>query len=103
LLPTNKTLNELGLVPAAKIYVSWKKPWNGKDYIRQDVLQQQQRKTDSNAGPALPKSVPVLSKTSNDEGDDEDKKPAAATSETNKRKKTKAEKEASMLARMLGK
>jgi hypothetical protein len=101
-LPTNKTLADLSLVPAAKIYLSWKTPWSGKNYIQQQLLQEQQQKSNSKEGPALPKSVPVLKK-SNEEDDDEDTKPSAVTSETNKRKKTKAEKEASMLARMIGK
>jgi hypothetical protein len=106
----SKSLKDLGLVPAAKVYVSWKKPlvqaglqagW----YIQQELLQGSSDAGGSTStisvaapGPVLPTSIPVVKSSS-----------AATTTAANgsnstaKRKKTKAEKEAALVKRMLGK
>jgi len=104
-LDPTQTLQSLGLVPAAKVYVSWKKPLPKSHlgagsglgvswYIQPHLLGQ-------SSGPALPTSVPVLQSSSNAATSSAagavSAKPAA------KRKKTKAEKEAALMKRMLGK
>lgn len=113
LLEPNKTLLELGLVPAAKVYVSWKKPLvapssdsssssstNVAWFIRPELLQH------NNNGPAKPTSIAVIASEEEDntkKAATTDSSTSSATTGANKRKKTKAEKEANLLARMLGK
>lgn len=104
-LEPTKTLLDLGLVPAAKIYVSWKEPlqvplkvggvaW----FIRPELVQPS---NGSVVLPAMPTSLPVME---NETTKEEDKEAAAAAKDTpNKRKKTKADKVASLLARMMRK
>jgi hypothetical protein len=102
LLP-HQTLQELGLVPAAKVYISWNSPGNLKgqmgSYLNPTLFQT----NGDSSGPAVPSSVPVM-------GGDEDaakRQKSSASSSTDvsavKRKKTKAEKQAGMLKRMMGK
>jgi hypothetical protein len=103
LIEPNKKLHEIGLVPAAKVYVSWKQPLQPSTdddsawFVRPELLQSKQK------GPAMPISMAVLSKDTNEDA----KKPAAASApaaDTNKKpKKTNADKEANLLARMMGK
>lgn len=89
LLP-HQTLQELGLVPAAKVYVSWRKASSPPpsaivgSYLKQTLFQS----SHTTNGPALPSSVPVV-------GED--------ATNTAKRKKTKSERQAEMLKRMMGK
>jgi len=107
-LGNTERLQALGLVPAAKVYVSWKQPFpklagaGNAWYIRQELLG---GKSTSESAPALPTSVPVLQS--------ESARAKASTMDANnsnnnnntavKRKKTRAEKEAEMMKRMLGK
>jgi hypothetical protein len=104
LFKSNETLQSLGLVPAAKVYVSWKqpppKPKNDKAvawYIRPELL------VISSDGPALPTAVPVVSAASMNESDDKELASATTATTAPKKKKTKAEKEANLLAKMMGK
>ena len=95
LLP-HQTLTELDLVPAAKVFVSWKTPAKFKGtlaYIKSDLFQS------SADALAMPAGVPVV-------GGEESAKPAATGSTAApavKKKKSKAERQAEMLKRMLGK
>ena len=92
-----KTLKELGLLPAARVYVSWKKPspagprakgW----YLRPELLSNQ-----GGATAAMPTSVAVAGNGGN-KTQKANPKPSVAA----KPKKTKAEKEAALMKRMLG-
>jgi hypothetical protein len=118
LLEPTKTLDEMGLVPAAKIYVSWRQQWQNSpppimtsDSIAWFVRPALLRQSCNQRGPAMPKSIPVVSTDDGNHNQDDDKKPAAASSSSssstnataNKRQKSKAEKEANLLARMMGK
>jgi hypothetical protein len=102
LLP-HQTLQELGLVPAAKVYISWNSPGNLKGQVGSYLNPTLFQTNGDSSGPALPSSVPVM-------GGDEDaakRQKSSASSSTDasaaKRKKTKAERQAEMLKRMLGK
>jgi hypothetical protein len=102
LLP-HQTLQELGLVPAAKVYISWNSPGNLKGQVGSYLNPTLLETNGDSSGPALPSSVPVM-------GGDEDaakRQKSSASSSTDasaaKRKKTKAERQAEMLKRMLGK
>ena len=93
LLKVGETLQGLGLVPAAKVYISW------KTKRRLDI---QPRlfggARTSQQGPSAPTAKALV-----DNGDDgEDSKPPATAGGTQKKKKTKAEKEAELLKRMMG-
>ncbi|KAG7354525.1 PUB domain containing protein [Nitzschia inconspicua] len=121
LLEANKKLHELDLVPAAKVYVSWKSPLpsppndnnnnnNIAWFIQPDKLLPQSSSTSTHAqGPAMPTSMPIVQKdndyndTNNNNNGEDDKKSTTKTTTVNKRKKTKADKESTLLARMLGK
>lgn len=107
-LDSKQTLQALGLVPAAKVYVSWKQPLPtnvgglGKGWYIQQHLLQGPTAAATATGPALATSVPVLqSQSTQSSASSGSTKPADAT--TTKRKKTRAEKEAAMMKRMLGK
>ncbi len=106
-LGNTESLQSLGLVPAAKVYVSWKQPLpklagaGNAWYIKPEVLG---GNSTSESAPALPTSVPVLQS----ESDKAKSSTGDANSNNNnntavKRKKTRAEKEAEMMKRMLGK
>jgi hypothetical protein len=102
LLPP-QTLQALGLVPAAKVYISWNTPGNLKgpvgSYLNPTLFQT----NGDSSGPALPSSVPV---TEGDEDAAKRQKNSASSStdvSAAKRKKTKAERQAEMLKRMIGK
>jgi PUB domain/UBX domain len=108
-LGLNKKLHELGLVPAAKIYISWNQPLtppagssSGNSsiawFVRPELLQQPSFK-----GPAMPMSMAVVQIDDDSKKDNDKKPPALESAATNKRKKTKEDKEANLLARMLGK
>ena len=87
LLHSNETIQGLGLVPAAKIYVSWKKAHTAK--IRPVLFAPQ------TIAPLLPQSAVIHPESQS----------AAAKSKTTaapQQKKTKAEKEANLLKRMMG-
>jgi len=98
LLP-HQTLAELDLVPAAKIFVSWKSPAKFKGtlaYINASLFQQS-----SSSGPSMAAGVSVVA-------EEESLKPKAnatgkATGPAVKKKKSKAERQAEMLKRMMGK
>jgi len=112
-LDPTKTMSELGLVPASKVYVSWEKAlpktigsglghgW----YLKQELLSNHGNKATATtttgagnaAGPALPTSAPVVGGS----GGAKKSSSAAITSQA-KRKKTKEEKQAAMLKRMMG-
>ena len=112
-LEASKSLKDLGLVPAAKVYVSWKTPlvqsaglqagW----YIQQELFRGGGWNSSSNSssmplvaapGPVLPTSIPVVKSSSGAATT-----AGAAGNSTAKRKMSKAEKEAAMMKRMLGK
>lgn len=102
------TLQELGLVPAAKVYLSWKN--NAQvGTIRPELLQWPTTATTSSSSASsstvMPTSMVIDSVADDDdidkEGGDGDKKKAGATT-VPKKKKTRADKEAAMLRRMLG-
>eukprot|EP00531_Pseudo-nitzschia_arenysensis_P007026 CAMPEP_0116146948 /NCGR_PEP_ID=MMETSP0329-20121206/17457_1 /TAXON_ID=697910 /ORGANISM="Pseudo-nitzschia arenysensis, Strain B593" /LENGTH=469 /DNA_ID=CAMNT_0003642771 /DNA_START=80 /DNA_END=1489 /DNA_ORIENTATION=+ len=109
-LGASETLQALGLVPAAKVYVSWKKALpklpqaaGSAWYIRPELIggttaASASSSSSSSSSPALPTSVPVLATAASTTTT----KDTAATA-TAKRKKTRAEKEAALMKRMLGK
>ena len=111
ILDPNSTLQALGLVPASKIYVSWKTPLSPPPpplgagsgggslpsgwYVRQSLFD-----TNTVTTTSLPASEVVgESATTTTTNATSSTKPAVAK----KKKKTKAEKEAAMLQRMMGK
>ena len=110
ILDPNSTLQALGLVPASKIYVSWKTPLSPPPplgagsgggslpsgwYVRQSLFA-----TNTVTTTSLPASEVVgESATTTTTNATSSTKPAVAK----KKKKTKAEKEAAMLQRMMGK
>lgn len=122
LLPADQSLQELGLVPAAKVYVSWMSPllpvpvpvvrppadvergW----FLRPELFRTTNDDDDSATPPAvtMPLSVPVVggdAAIGNDgDGDGTKKAGTSSSSNVNKRKMTKEEKEAALVARMLG-
>jgi hypothetical protein len=93
LLAPSKTLQALGLVPAAKVYVSWKQgllvTGNTGWYLRPECFA-----TPSSVAPSMPTSTAITATDGNNNG----KQPGGVA----KKKKTKAEKEANLLKRMLG-
>jgi hypothetical protein len=117
-----KTLYDWGLVPAAKVYVSWKSPLSSNNinnnnskgwYIKRELFPSDTTLSSADIPITMPISVPVIQggklleqitgDTSND--DNNNKTTSNATSSTNnnnKRKKTKEEKEAALMTRMLG-
>lgn len=99
LLTPSKSLQDLGLAPAAKVHVSWKtavpRDQSPGWYINRSILSK-----NNGSGTALPESVSL----DKDERIQEKSKSTGATSgPSTKRKKTKAEKEADLLKRMMGK
>jgi PUB domain/UBX domain len=117
LLPLDRTLQEEGLVPAAKLYVSWKQsnsvPANGS-YISPLLLEVTTTTTLDSTTTSLsppsalfPTAISVtnailsdLEKTSSQETDANPTPPA--DKETKKKAMTAEEKEAALLARMMG-
>jgi len=108
-LDPTKTLKALGLVPAAKVYASWKRPLpevGGLDglgagwYIRPEMLTASGG--GGGGGPVLPTSVPVVRQVAASARATLGGGTSAAAAAP-KRKKTKAEKEAALMKRMLGK
>jgi hypothetical protein len=93
LLKETQSLQELGLVPAAKVYVSWKTPQIAD--IRPELF--------ATSGPSAPVAKALVEgKNSSSSGGEDgggDSKPSAAGA-AKKKKKTKAEKEAALLKRM---
>ena len=98
LLP-KQTLQEMGLVPAAKIHVSWKtKPTTSAKFA---YLEPSLLNPHGMSVPSMPKSVAVA-----EEAPSNNKKAAGSSTQvpsTTKRKKSKAEKQAEMLKRMMPK
>ncbi|CAJ1947103.1 unnamed protein product [Cylindrotheca closterium] len=97
LLP-HQTLTDLDLVPAAKVFVSWKSPAKFKGtiaYLNADLFQ-------SSVGPSMPSGVSVSLAA-----EESSKSKAAASGNVGatavKKKKSKAERQAEMLKRMMGK
>ena len=113
-----RTLKELGLVPAAKVYASWKRPlpevggggglgagW----YVRPELLSANNNNNGAGTGgeggagaggPVLPTSVPVVRQVA---ASARAALGGGAAAAPKKKKPTKAEKEAALLKRMLGK
>jgi hypothetical protein len=123
LLDSQKSLQELGLVRAAKVYVSWKRPLppppptpvpnNDNDnnnnnngpgwYLRPALF----LAASAGTAPALPTSAAVVAeerraRTKASKSTTDTTTTTTTTSTVAKRKKTKAEKEANLLKRMLG-
>ncbi|KAL3940883.1 MAG: hypothetical protein SGBAC_004649 [Bacillariaceae sp.] len=98
LLP-HQTLSALDLVPAAKVFVSWKSPAKLKGtlaYMNPGLFQ-------SSGGPSMPSGLSVLAGdkgSSNLKAASSDQTAAAAAK---KKKKSKGERQAEMLKRMMGK
>jgi hypothetical protein len=109
LLKPTETLVDLGLVPAAKVHVSWKKMPNSQSnakvggYLRDDFIRQQQDQQKQSSSISIPTGTAIAE---SDKGsaiaDDESQKPHTETGIA-KKKKTKADKEKDLLARMMGK
>lgn len=98
LLP-KQTLQEMGLVPAAKIHVSWKT--NPTTSAKFAYLEPSLLNPHGMSMPSMPKSVAVA-----EEAPSNNKKAAGSSTQvtsTIKRKKSKAEKQAEMLKRMMPK
>eukprot|EP00536_Pseudo-nitzschia_multiseries_P010098 jgi/Psemu1/288896/fgenesh1_pg.297_\ len=100
-LDPKKNMTELGLVPAARIYVGWKtKPASSSSspgwYLRPELLG-----STLETAAAMPTSVAVVARTTSQAA----KGAAKNTTATDppRKKKTKAEKEAALMKRMLGK
>eukprot|EP00980_Cylindrotheca_fusiformis_P020486 scaffold7542_cov113-Cylindrotheca_fusiformis.AAC.2 len=103
-LLAHQTLVELGLVPAAKVYVSWKSPGFSKGGTIASYLNPALLQGGSSNGPELPSAVPVVG--GEDVAMQQDKSKAtsgSAVANNAKRKKTKSERQADMLKRMMGK
>lgn len=90
-LDISQTLQQEGLVPAAKVFVSWKSSPSNDVFLKQELFS-----SDTSAAPAFPTAKPVVqqqaAKKKDDSGDDKKK---AATS-------TKSSREDDLLRRMMG-
>lgn len=98
ILDTQKSLQELQLVPAAKIHVKWNQPLPGgsneSGWFVQPHLFQEKPTVD------MPQAIAVVDADKEEPGGDP--KPTTGTNTAVKRKMTKAEKEAALLKRMMG-
>ena len=90
-LDVSQTLQQEGLVPAAKCFVSWKGggPATGSAFIKEHLFQSQA------AAPSFPTAKPVVQEAKRKNNDDS--KPAAAGA-----KPKKSSREEDLLARMMG-
>eukprot|EP00529_Nitzschia_sp_RCC80_P022735 CAMPEP_0113459042 /NCGR_PEP_ID=MMETSP0014_2-20120614/10240_1 /TAXON_ID=2857 /ORGANISM="Nitzschia sp." /LENGTH=488 /DNA_ID=CAMNT_0000350597 /DNA_START=109 /DNA_END=1575 /DNA_ORIENTATION=+ /assembly_acc=CAM_ASM_000159 len=113
LCKASETLYDLGLVPAAKVHVSWKtKPSGSKSgsssvgtYLRRDFVERYQQQQSSVTMPKGTSVVDGADGTTGKNNEDSKKKSSSSAAESGgtKKKKTKAEKERDLLARMMGK
>ena len=105
LLQSTKTLQDEDLVPAAKIFISWKKPINASNvpYIQEHIFVPPLVATSVAAIAAAEVAFPKGQSLVDDNNKNDDTKPAAAKDDTsNKPKPAKKSKEDDLLRRMMG-
>lgn len=116
LLVLSQTLLEQDLVPAAKIFVSWKKNWNeiipsslalpvSYDIIRHDLFQKTLTSSSSPSALSFPSGKYLVADDNNDDDNDNNKNDKRKDDDTEKKNnnvKKKISREETLLQRMMG-